>query len=423
MKSSKLKTASSLLTLSMLLAASSSFAQEMPSQAEMWEMIQKQQEQISRMEKLLGETTQAVTQTTEKVEETGQKVEATVMAMEEVLDTSAGRSSSPTSIGGYGELHYNAGETDQIDFHRFVLFTSHEFNDSIRFFSELEVEHSLSGNGKPGEVELEQAFLEFDMTEITTATVGLQLVPVGIMNETHEPPTFYGVERNNVEKNIIPATWWEAGVKFSGNLGETIRYDAMIHSGLETPISDSSKAFDIRSGRQKVAKATWKNAAYTGRLTWMPIAGVKLGASVQYQSDLTQASSEPTSATLFTAHADIKHQVSTKNELGFRALYAQWNLDSNEAELLGKDIQRGWYLEPSFKHNLDNGHAIGVFARYSMWDNEAGSVINTENKQTSFGVNYWPHQNVVLKADYQIDNYANVSKEDNRFNLGMGLQF
>lgn len=424
MKTTKLKAASSLLAISMLLGASSSFAQEMPSQAEMWEMIKKQQQQISRMEKLLGETSQAVEETTEKVEETDQKIEATVVAMEDVMEASmGGGSSSSTSLGGYGELHFNGGETDQIDFHRFVIFMGHEFNDKIRFFSELEVEHSLSGNGKPGEVELEQAFVEFDMTDNTTATVGLQLVPVGIINETHEPPTFYGVERNNVEKNIIPATWWEAGVKFSGNIGENLRYDAMVHSGLETPISDSSKAFDIRSGRQKVAKATWKNAAYTGRLTWMPVAGVKLGASMQYQSDLTQTSGEPTSATLFSAHADIKHQISPENEIGFRALYAQWNLDSNEAELLGKDIQRGWYLEPSFKHNINNGQAVGIFARYSVWDNAAGNALLSENKQTSFGVNYWPHQNVVLKADYQIDNYANISKEDNRINLGMGLQF
>ncbi|MDG1859820.1 MAG: porin [Emcibacteraceae bacterium] len=418
-----LKQTASLLVLSLAMGASSSFAQELPSQSELWEMIKKQQQQIEQLQQQLGQTNQTVNATSEKVEETEQALEATVVALEEGMSNSVGGTSSGTTLGGYGELHFNAGKTDQIDFHRFVLFVGHEFNDSIRFFSELEVEHSLAGEGKPGEVELEQAFVEFDLTEDTTATVGLQLVPVGILNETHEPPTFYGVERNNVEKNIIPATWWEAGVKFSGNLGEKIRYDAMVHSGLETGISSDGKPFDIRSGRQKVAKATWKNAAYTGRVTVMPIAGVTLAASIQYQSDLTQTSAEPTSAVLFETHAVVEKQITSNNQFALRALYAQWKLNSTQAELIGKDIQRGWYIEPSLKHNLGNNQAVGFFARYSLWDNTAGDDVLSANKQTSFGVNYWPHQNVVLKADYQIDNYANVASEDNRFNLGLGVQF
>ena len=128
------------------------------------------------------------------------------------------KANSKTVIGGYGELHYNNIEdTESIDFHRFVLFFGHEFTESIRFFSEFELEHALSGDGKPGEVELEQAYIEMDLTESTTLKTGLFLVPVGIINETHEPPTFYGVERNPVEKNIIPATWWEAGAGFNTN--------------------------------------------------------------------------------------------------------------------------------------------------------------------------------------------------------------
>ncbi|MBT5188020.1 MAG: porin [Kordiimonadaceae bacterium] len=418
-----LKTSASLIALSLILTTQNVSSQELPSSEEMWKLIQQQQAQITALEKMMGITQQTAIENKEKVEVTEKMIEATVTAIEEGSMASAGPSTNGTSLGGYAEMHFNGGETDQIDFHRFVMFMGHEFTDKIRFFSELEVEHSLSGNGKPGEVELEQAFVEFDIAENTYASVGLQLVPVGIINETHEPPTFYGVERNNVEKNIIPATWWEAGVKFSGKLDDSVRYDAMVHSGLKTPITGQSGAFNIRSGRQKVAKASWKNTAYTGRLSWMAAPGVTFGASFQYQSDLTQTSAEPTSATLIEAHADIQHQLSTNSQLGLRALYAQWNLDSTEAELLGKDIQKGWYIEPSYKYNIDSEQSIGIFARYSMWDNTAGSAIDTANKQTSFGLNYWPHENVVLKADYQIDNYANITKEDNRVNLGLGLQF
>ena len=125
-------------------------------------------------------------------------------------------SNSATHVGGYGELHYNNLEdgndskSRSVDFHRFVLFFAHEFNDDIRFFSEVEIEHAFisdendgSGNGSPGEVELEQAYIEFDIYDDMQIKGGIFLVPVGILNETHEPPTFYGVERNPIEKNII----------------------------------------------------------------------------------------------------------------------------------------------------------------------------------------------------------------------------
>ena len=227
--------ASSIFALTLAFGATSTVAQEMPSAAEMWEIIKKQQEQISALERKLGSTEQVAAENKQKVEETEMMVEATVAAIEENIDATGSGSSSSTSLGGYAELHYNGGEADEIDFHRFVIFMGHEFNDRMRFFSELEVEHSIAGEGKVGEIELEQAFVEFDLTENTTSSVGLQLVPVGILNETHEPPTFYGVERNAVEKNIIPATWWEAGVKFTGKLGENLQYDAMVHSGLATP--------------------------------------------------------------------------------------------------------------------------------------------------------------------------------------------
>ena len=48
-----------------------------------------------------------------------------------------------------------------------------------------------SGGGTPGEVELEQAYLEFDLNSGLHSRAGVFLLPVGILNETHEPPTFY----------------------------------------------------------------------------------------------------------------------------------------------------------------------------------------------------------------------------------------
>ena len=156
-----------------------------------------------------------------------------------------------TSIGGYGELHYEGGSRDLLDFHRFVLFVGHEFNNRIRFFSEIELEHAWSGEGRPGEVELEQAYLQIDLSDQHRLNAGVMLIPSGFLNEIHEPPTFYGVERNPVETAIIPTTWWEGGIGLSGNFGASgIAYNLMFTSGLRTPLTGSN-AFLVRSGRQK----------------------------------------------------------------------------------------------------------------------------------------------------------------------------
>ena len=47
-------------------------------------------------------------------------------------------------------------------------------------------------DGAPGEVELEQAYVQIDVNDRNRINAGLQLLPIGIINETHEPPTFFG---------------------------------------------------------------------------------------------------------------------------------------------------------------------------------------------------------------------------------------
>lgn len=321
-------------------------------------------------------------------------------------------------LGGYGELHYNnlsgeggASDKDSIDFHRFVLFFGYDFSDRIRFSSELELEHSLVGDGEPGEVELEQAYIDLDLTENHTARAGLFLVPVGFINLTHEPPRFYGVERNPVEKNIIPTTWWEGGLGLYGELGAGWHYEAAVHSGLNT---STGSTYAVRSGRQKVAEATASDPAGTLALSWNA-PGVTVGGAVQYQSDITQGSdSAAGSAWLGELHASVQ-----RGPLELRGLYAEWVLDGDGPESMGADRQYGWYVEPSYRVT----ESVGVFARYSEWDNQAGSGASASGKtQVDAGVNWWPHEQVVFKADYQWQDNEN-GKEQNGVNLGVGYEF
>ncbi|MBL4743715.1 MAG: porin, partial [Cycloclasticus sp.] len=306
-----------------------------------------------------------------------------------------------------------ASDKDEIDFHRFVLFFGHEFNDDIRFFSELELEHSIAGEGKVGEVELEQAYIDFDLNDNHTARAGLFLLPVGIINETHEPPTFYGTERNPIEKNIIPATWWAAGAGAHGQLGAGFSYDAYIHSGLAVPSS-----FKIRSGRQKVGKAKANDPAVTARLKYTGIPGLELAVSAQHQKNMGQG----LVAGLDSGNLIETHAIWSTGPFMIKALYAAWDIDGSAIEAAGADKQNGFYVEPSFRVS----EKFGVFARFNQWDNKAGSnsgsASDSEKEQWDIGVNYWPHEDVVIKADYQYQNNDD-GKDQNGLNIGLGYQF
>lgn len=388
-----------------------------PTMEEVWEIVQRQQAEIEALRAELDETRQGMDATNEKVAESEERIEATG----DVIETLASAGSGPrkTSIGGYGELHYNnissdAGDSDEIDFHRFVLFFGHEFSDRVRFFSEFELEHSLSGDDKPGEVELEQAYVEYGLGDNTFAKTGLFLLPLGILNETHEPPTFYGVERNDVENIIIPSTWWEAGAGLRGNLGNGLSWDATVHSGLAMPTTGGS-AFRVRSGRQKVAEALASDWASTLRMKYTGIPGLELAASYQYQSDPSQVAGDGLdSGQLLTAHA-----VYQKDRFGLRALYGSWNFSGAAVEAADADDQTGWYIEPNFRIS----DKWGVYARYEDLD---AARQQDRFSQSEFGFNYWPVDGVVLKMDFRSRDFdlpALSSADFDAVDVGFGYNF
>lgn len=393
----------SLLAATIALASAQVLAAETPTEAELWQAIQAQQKTIDELKN--------------KLEQTDKNLEATADA---VSNSPSGKGDNRTFIGGYGELHFNQWNNDlaggkdkeEIDFHRFVLLIGHEFSDSVRFFSELELEHALAGEGKKGEVELEQAYIQWDFAAQHSLKAGVFLVPVGILNETHEPDTFYGVERNSVESKIIPSTWWEGGVAFNGELAQGLSYDLAAHSGLAL----SEGKFQVRDGRQKVSEAKASDYAYTGRIKYTGIPGLELATSVQYQEDFWQgAGADTLGATLVELHA-----VYQAGMFSLRSLYAQWDIDDAiNAVAAGADEQSGWYVEPSLRIS----DQWGVFTRYSQWDNQAGDQADSEYSEASVGANFWLTSNTVFKVDVFEQSTPDGKDEFAGFNLGVGYSF
>lgn len=399
----------------------------------LYDLVQAQGEEIAQLKDQLTGTQRDLAGTASDVKIAEQRLESTVAFVE---DQSAGSTSGSwwdrTSLGGYGEVHYNDIDADddsrskkETDIHRYVLFVNHEFNDRVRFYSEFEVEHGLvkdtADGSNGGEIEIEQAYIEMDLNQNHQAKAGLFLVPVGILNETHEPPTFYGVERNSIENIILPATWWENGAAISGQYSNGLSWDFAIHSGLEVPSAGGS-TYRIRSGRQKSSNAAAEDLAYTGRVQFSGIPGLQLAASYQHQSDLSQMSGDGLDdANLLSAHA-----IYNNGGFQFRALWAEWDIDGSLVKAAGADDQSGWYLEPSYRFetpHIDLFQDMGIYTRF---ENVEGFRSQDQFEQWEVGMNFWPTDNVVFKIDYRDRDHDLTGASGRDFkaiDLGVGFQF
>lgn len=428
------------LSIAIILGSSSSVIQALTVDELATQFEAYKKEQNIKFERLSSENAALKKQNqllNNKVENTEQQIANNTAAVEVVSENyevvgNAAEWFNNTTIGGYGELHYQnrsyeSGKShkEEVDFHRFVLFFGHEFTDDLRFFSELELEHSISGDGKAGEIELEQAFLEYDFNENASAKAGLFLMPVGILNETHEPNTFYGVERNEVEKQIIPTTWWEAGIGGSYHFDNGFSFDAVLSSGLDID-STGGKAYSIRSGRGKVSKQKANDPiiAFRGKYTGIP--GLELAGTILHQTDLGQSDNPSGSSiavgsgTLYETHAIYSKTIGPGTFTG-RALYSRWEIDVNDPMQLAAKTQSGWYVEPSYRIPTSIGD-IGVFSRFQKLDYYSGSAKNYDIWEA--GANWWVHENVVLKANYIYKEDTVVDNNDESgFDLGIGYQF
>ncbi len=217
----------------------------------------------------------------ETTEERLQRVEAQVEELKHGLGTESSEEGDEgyggrVSFHGYGEMHYNNPRTGstvpqssapaQMDFHRMVWGLSYHYNDRISLHTEVDFEHAAT------EIELEFAYLDFLVTPAFNVRAGSMLMPVGPLNEFHEPTLFYSVERPYVQNAIIPPSWQEGGVGVFGSVPGGIRYRVYLVSGLNA--EGFSSATGIRSGRGHVAEAPSEDLAVVGRLEYIGLPGI-----------------------------------------------------------------------------------------------------------------------------------------------------
>jgi hypothetical protein len=347
-----------------------------------------------------------------------------------------------TTIGGYGEVHYtNRSGPDSpgtISLSRFVLYLGHQFSDRIAFRSELEVEDAkVEGGESGGEVAVEQAYLDYTLSDRVTLRAGLVLVPVGIVNELHEPPTFNGVERPGFDHDVLPTTWRELGLGAAGTvpLAGGLSYRLYLLNGLTA--DGFSAAEGIRGGRQEGKSASFANPSLSGRLEFGRPA-LKLGGAFWYGGSANQDSTlgqGALAAPFLVLAADARYE---RGPLILRGVAARISIadaariNARFGRGVGQRIDGG-YAEVAYNvlHLIapGSGHRLNAFVRHERYDTHAAVPAGTVDdpalarRTTTLGLSWKPLWSVVFKADYQFRRNRAGAGEAEVLAFGAGYQF
>jgi len=347
------------------------------------------------------------------------------------------------SVGGYGEalLEFfddsrddgsDSGAVDRFDFLRAVVYFGYKFSDRWIFNSEIEFEHASTSEG--GSASVEFAYLDYLYRDALNLRTGLVLVPMGWINELHEPTVYLGAVRPRTENRIIPTTWRENGIGAYGALGG-FDYRTYVINGLD---ASAFSAKGLRSGRQKGAKAKAEDFAWVGRLDFTGVPGLTAGAAGYFGNsgqDLEDMDGDsiPVGTSILDLHVEYRYR-----GLELRGLWARAELDDvarlNEAlgyegnQSVGETLEGG-YLQVGF--DVLAGRGQSALTPYLRWeqintqeevpDGWSANPANDERLMT-LGLAYQPIEQLIFKAEYQnIDDEAGTGVD--QFNLSMGYIF
>jgi len=349
------------------------------------------------------------------------------------------RKESGLSIGGYGEYRVRTfvgedsdGLSTEAVALRAVLYVGYKFNDKWLVNSEYEFEHASSSGGS---VSVEFANIDWQALDDHGMRVGLVLVPMGFINEIHEPTFFYGAERPEVEKRIIPTTWREIGGGVFGRFADgRVSYRAYGINGLDATGFDET---GIRGGRQKGSKALADHWAFVGRTDVDIVDGLSMGGSVyvgpsgqnqtyDHDGDGDNEPPDPpptpevavpkTVTTIYELHAEYKaHGLSVRGLFtqAFIGDAAELNTalgnngpgDEVAERMLGAYGEIGYDVLPLVWKNARA--SVEPFFRYERLDTQnrmaAGNTANPNYVRDIYtvGLHIKPIENIVFKVDYR----------------------
>jgi hypothetical protein len=362
------------------------------------------------------------------------------------------------SIGGYAEGYYAhlftnrnqnpngdpQGAASMTDALRTVLYVGYKFNENLVFNSEFEWEHAGVSDDSAkfdvgGEAIAEFAALDWRLRDWANLRTGLVLLPIGFINQVHEPPFFNGVSRPEVEQVIIPTTWRENGVGMYGDLAENVSYSAFLVTGLDALGFGPD---GIAGGRTLGNQSRAQDVAGVVRIDWRPpIEGTLLGGSV-YGGGADQGRSGFGDAKLMLWELHAQYR---SHGFELRALYAQSFIDGasritqalrNRGDIDPDAVvgsgQLGGYVEAAYDVmpwlGLASDWSLTPFFRAEYYNTEQSvpSGFQRDKSQEIWlftpGITFKPTPNVAYKLDFRSFNPAQ-GKTTNQVEIGFGVAF
>ncbi|MDP2060489.1 MAG: hypothetical protein U1C58_13305 [Flavobacteriaceae bacterium] len=349
----------------------------------------------------------------------------------------SGNFASQVTIGGYGEINYNQpeGKNGELNVERMVLLIGYNFDERTQFVTELEYEDTGD------EITVEQAFVNYNVANNISLRGGLMLVPMGIINEYHEPTTFNGVNRPLVDRFIVPTTWREIGVGVTGRFNNlSLGYQAYIFNGFRSVNKDTlgfiGGETGLRGGRQKGIQSTIDSPNLSVKVDYYGIPGLRLGLSGYFgrtQADDEIENLDGADVGISMVGFDARY---SKDRFAARGEFIYTSLTDTEDfnTLTGKDLgsaMLGWYTEASYNLlPMTKRQKLFAFARYSEYNTHLqtdGSLAENpafDRNDLTFGLSYHIAQGVVVKGDYQIfDNEVANIDSTKQLNFGLGFWF
>jgi hypothetical protein len=351
------------------------------------------------------------------------------------------------SIGGYGEVRFRHDSTDDdiFDALRAVLYVGYKFSDSWVLNSEIEFEHAGGSD-----VFVEFLNLDYLHSDALNFRVGLILIPMGFVNQLHEPTFYYGASRPEVEKTIIPSTWRENGAGFFGRVGDRVSYQAYAVSSFE---GSKFNASGFRPGRQKGMEALTNDWSVVVRTDVTAMSGLNLGASVYYGNQGQDQSVGglqvgSLSTAIYELHAEYQRHGFT-----VRGLFSQAFVDNPDALNAGidqliaggdTDAEKGGFLAESllggyveFAYDImprllpETEQSLEPFFRYERLNTQSrmqsadfDRTLKYDRHLYTVGLQYQPISQLVFKLDYRwITQQSNGASLAKQVEFGAGYVF
>jgi hypothetical protein len=349
-----------------------------------------------------------------------------------LLPLASAQSAPTVSLSGYGEgwaVHDADGTTLRL--RRFVLSPAATLGDRVGVNAEIEIEDAQ-------EIELEQGYVSARVTGWMDVRAGIVLLPLGYVNQHHEPPSFDGVDRPLLDRTLLPSTWRELGALAT----VTSPWGLSVTGGAVTGANAAGlRPWTLAGARGQGLPSNAADMAGVGRVELTRIPGVGIGVGAYYGG---ASGGDATLGGVRLGVGEVDGKVDAggldvRVELaGYTVSDAARVTEAVRAAAPATDaigsVGYGASLSASYdvlRPFVDTDQQVRVFARYellnpraSVPDDVADSGASYSGHYLTAGVGWFPLPQLALKVDYaHLLAGTALPGEGDKLSAGFGFAF